>query len=321
VADVTERRADLARKTLERLLASALGVERVVVLERGRNPYSSRFSSEIVTLDLAGGPRRVFCKYGLPGGIVDVHGLRSGIGYEATVYSTVVVRSPDPTAACLGFVLDEETGVEMLVLEYLEGFGRIAKYQPRSLPRAAAWVGAFHAEHDGAHDVPGLNRYELDYFLGWATRAREWSAGPDLPSPHLTRLVELYTEAAIALVSGPQTVIHGELYPNNVLIRDARIYPVDWEWAAVSSGEIDLAALTEGRWDVAIVEGCVEAYCAARWPDGTDPGFERRLEAARAYLHMRSLGGRPGRAGTEATTWRWSALARVLDDPMLTTPA
>ena len=316
---MTERQAELERRTLEGLLASALGFDSVAVVERKRNPYSSRFSSEIVTLDLAGGQRRVFCKYGLPGGIVDVHGLGSGVGYEAMIYSTVVARSPDPTAACLGFVRDDETGVEMLVLDYLEGFGRIGKYEPRSLPRAAAWIGAFHAEYGGAAAAPEVNRYDLAYYLGWASRAREWSVGPDIASRKLVRLIEQYAEAASVLVSGPQTVIHGELYPNNVLIRDARVYPVDWEWAAVASGEIDLAALTEGRWDASIVEGCLEAYCAARWPGGRDPAFERRLGAARAYLHMRSLGGRPGRAGTEATAWRWSALERVLDEHALAT--
>lgn len=309
---------ELTRARLEPILESALGVAELHVVDRTRNPYSSRFASEIVTFELAGEQRRVFCKYGLPGGIVDVHGLRSGIAYETAVYSTLVTASDIPAAACLGYAREPKTGLEMLVLEYLDGFARIAKHEPRSLPRAAAWIGAFHGAHDGDPEVPGLNRYDLDFYVGWATRARAWSASPDFSSRRLETMLDRYAAAAATLVAGAQTVIHGELYPNNVLIHDGRICPVDWEWAAVASGEIDLAALTEGRWDRSIIDGCVEAYRAARWSGRPPEGFERRLAAAHAYLHMRSLGGRPGRAGTETTAWRWAALERVLADHSVT---
>jgi aminoglycoside phosphotransferase (APT) family kinase protein len=53
-------------------------------------------------------------------------------------------------------------------------------------------------------------------------------------------------------LSLPQTVIHGEFYPSNVLVAgtssDPMPCPLDWEMAAIGPGVVDLAALTCGEW-------------------------------------------------------------------------
>ena len=109
------------------------------------------------------------------------------------------------------------------------------------------------------------------------------------------------------MLASPRTIIHGEYYTNNALIRNRLIYPVDWESAAIAAGEIDLAALAE-RWPRAIVQECEVEYQRARWPAGAPPEFERRLSAARRYLHFRWLGERPDWTLREKSFWRFDQL-------------
>ena len=85
------------------------------------------------------------------------------------------------------------------------------------------------------------------------------------------------------------TIIHGEFYPHNVLLKSRVIYPIDWESAAIAASEIDLGTLTEG-WSPEIAGPCEIEYQRARWPGGTPPEFYRRLAAARLYLSFRWLG-------------------------------
>jgi thiamine kinase-like enzyme len=92
------------------------------------------------------------------------------------------------------------------------------------------------------------------------------------------------------LLAAEPTIIHGEYYPENILLHRGVIHPVDWESAAVAAGEIDLAAVTEG-WPLDVVHQCESAYRLARWPDGAPTNFQRTFDAARLYLGFRWLGG------------------------------
>jgi Phosphotransferase enzyme family len=120
-----------------------------------------------------------------------------------------------------------------------------------------------------------------------------------VPSP-----AQRFEDVVPLLLDCPLTIIHGEYYPPNILWREEVIYPVDWESAAVAAGEIDLAALTEG-WPPGFVEQCELEYQRARWPEGPPTGFERRLAAARLYLHFRWLGSETDRA---PSLWRFEQL-------------
>jgi len=88
---------------------------------------------------------------------------------------------------------------------------------------------------------------------------------------------------------------------------------VDWESAAVAAGETDLAALTEGPWAEEIVRQCESEYQCARWGSGRPADFERRLDAARLYLHFRWLGERPdsNTADREKASWRFKELRAI----------
>src|SRR5213076_728303 len=89
----------------------------------------------------------------------------------------------------------------------------------------------------------------------------------------------------------PATVIYGEYYPDNILMRDSTIYPVDWESTAIGAGEIDLASLTDG-WPERLVQQCGIEYQRTRWPAGAPREFSQRLEAARTYWAFRWLASR-----------------------------
>ena len=94
------------------------------------------------------------------------------------------------------------------------------------------------------------------------------------------------------LLSVPQTVIHGEYFPMNILYRDGVIYPIDWESGAIAVGEIDLASLT-ADWPSEIVQECEHEYERWRWPDRSPSDFRKVLDAARLYWLFRWLGDRP----------------------------
>lgn len=280
---------------LERQLTRALRSADVTVLDRAPNAYASRLASEVVSVRLASGESgRIFCKHGSPQSL-DVHGLRSGPAYEAVVYRDVLASHRPRTAEFLGYAVDPSAARPLLALEHLDSFDRVQKSgDPDGLARAAAWIGQFHAVHENPPAPELLNVHDRAYYTGWVERAARWTDGlatldPERFGDNLHRL----------LLEDPLTIVHGEYYPDNILVRDSEVCPVDWEWAAIAAGEIDLAALTEGWWPHDRVRACIQAYCEARWGAGPPTGFAQRLDAARIYLHLRWLGGRRDRATTD----------------------
>ena len=110
-------------------------------------------------------------------------------------------------------------------------------------------------------------------------------------------------------MAAAQTVIHGESYAKNVLVRGKNSFIVDWESAAVAVGEVDLAALTDGEgWAAKVVRRCEESYRSARWPEGVPARHKQALTAARIYMQFRWLGERPDWTVREKTLWRYDHL-------------
>lgn len=271
-----------------------------------RSSGRGSFPKEVVTCRLSDGRTvRVFCKYEA-GLNHDAHGHRGGVAREANVYQHLLPSLGVSTPAFHGVHRDPTQGGLWLVLEGLEDFTHLHKV-PESMASAARWLGRFHAagqEHLQATATPFLEPYDEAYFLGWAERTWRYLRNRDRHPEWLKQLCTHFRDPLSSLLSAPLTVIHGEFYPENILVRDKAIYPVDWESAALAAGEIDLASLTEG-WSEEVARDCEALYQAARWPDGTPDGFPRRLWAARLYLNFRWLGDRPG---TEVAEWRLDAL-------------
>src|SRR5207237_6812102 len=144
---------------------------------------------------------------------------------------------------------------------------------------------------------------------GWWRRTFEFAHPLRRRFTWLNKLREAGDEWFKPLLAPQLTVIHGEFYAKTILIRNRSLFMVDWESAAIAAGEIDLAALTEGKhWPADLVRECECAYVSARRPEAAPRTFRRTLDAARIYLHFRWLGERPDWAVREKNIPRYDQL-------------
>ncbi len=273
------------------------GSDSTRVIIRDRNPVvsASTYPSEVVECQLGGDELKLYCKY-TAGLRYDSYGHRGGVPYEAEVYRSALQNSGFSIPKFYGAYKDPATGDTCLILEYLEDTLRLAKGpQPESLLRAAQWIGRFHAANEKRASTAAfsfLNRYDIAYFHGWVRRTSLFADGLDRDVSWLGPLCNRLEEFAALLLSPGASIIHGEFYPHNILLKGDLVYPIDWESAAIAAGEIDLVTLTEA-WPPEITRPCEVEYQQARWPGGAPPDFNRRLAAARLYLSFRWLGDQP----------------------------
>jgi len=294
--------------TLKLRLTAAMGRDAyqrrpIRILRRTLPPFMCTFPNEIVTCRLPNGrKRRVFVKY-QAGQSHNCYGHRGDVPYETEVYRRLLHSLSDFRPKCLGAHTDLTTGNISLFLEYLYRSVRLSDMvwkrstrQPRAMAQAACWIGQFHARHAAQVKDPALaflRQYDASYYRGWAHRTFAFSRPLQGLFPWLRKLCDT-DEWFAPLLAEPQTVIHGEFYAKTILVRSQSVFIVDWESAAIAAGEIDLAALTEGKhWPADVVRRCERAYVRERWPDGAPPAFSCALDAARIYLHFRWLGERP----------------------------
>jgi hypothetical protein len=311
--------------TLETRLAQAFGDPRLAplkVLERKRPRYMSTFPNEIVTCELPDGTRqRLFCKYE-SGKDHRAYGHRGGLAYEAEVYRHLLQPLGSFRPGLFGAHSDDSDGGTWLILEFLERCTRLKDIrvrlkgisQPVALALAARWLGRFHEIQqarlaNGA--VSFLKQYDADYYNGWLQRTWEFAKPLRKTFPWLQTLCRCGKKIFAPLLVAVPTIIHGEFYINNILVRRSRVFPIDWESTAIAPGEIDLAALTEGPWRQAVVKRCQREYKGNRWPSGAPEHFLRTLDAARLYLQFRWLGDRPEWTMREKSRWRFEELRRV----------
>jgi aminoglycoside phosphotransferase (APT) family kinase protein len=268
----------------------------VTVVDRQPNIYNSTFPSEIVTCRLADGNElKLFCKYGRATN--DSHDHKGNVAYEASVYRHVLEALKISTPKFFGSAEGETNDTTWLVIEFMQGAARLELWDdPSAVVDAARWIGRFHALNEARTiAVPGFKNYRADYFHGWVKRTLQHADEAGENFPWLAKLCKRYEEMIPGLIAKAATVIHGEFYPNNILVREGNIYPVDWESSAKSFGEIDLATLTDGwgdsiDWTPETHRQCVLAYQRERWPVGPPADFERTFLLARLYVQFRWLG-------------------------------
>lgn len=303
-------------EALEHAIEEALG-ERgaVTVTQVEPNWYSSTFPSEVVRCVVGSGPLAVLCKYDLAW-TDDVRGVLAGPRYEADAYRLAVEPAGLPAPRSLGLRSDEHSGARWLMLELVDGDRFTKSTEPGAMSRgiaaAASWIGSFHRFHERQppERYEPLVRHDRASFAACVARARSRCEPLRDEYPWLSRLAGEYESVFCDLFLRRPTAIHGEYYPENILLRDREILPVDWERAAISAGEVDLAALTEGHWDPADTRLATEAYAEARWGASPPQDFAEALAAARVYLHLLALGdeGKPFEPGAE---WRFRQLERA----------
>ena len=259
----------------------------VEVIDRMPFKGSSTFPVELISCKLDNNnPIKFFGKY-LGGLGPNNHGHRGGVEYEIKVYDQLIQRLPLNKAHFWGQCYFEEENETLLLMEYLEGSKSLKGNPDINLYlNAASWIARMHVFFEG--NVPSfVKRYDESYYTVWLDRMLNV---PEVMSarPWLKDMIDYFRDHINILIDTPQTLIHGEYYSKNILIRDGDAYPVDWESAACAPAEIDLASIIEARKDEVAVR-IKESYVETRFGDGhfDKKDFERRLNMAQLYLHFR----------------------------------
>lgn len=302
-----------SQRALERSLERAFGdAGRVTVTGREPNRYASTFPSDVVTCAVGSRTIALLCKYEVPRDR-GLRGVPVGVRYESDAYRSAVAPARLTAPRWFGFFDDEADGSSWLVLEFLADSFRLDKSPERGgLSQAARWIGAFHRFHDVRAKAPPacLNREGPWSFQACVERAADRCEELRATRPWFHPLAGEFGAVFRRLFTRRPTVIHGEYYPANVLVRAGSVFPVDWERAAVSAGEIDLAALIEG-WKPEDVALAKRSYVDARWGGESPDDFEESVEAARVYLHLQALGDLVPGPFKAKDEWRFEHLEAV----------
>jgi hypothetical protein len=277
----------------------------IVRLERRPSPYASSYAVEEIDVVFADGSEAALVMKDLSPDAMDAQARRARPAFlseprrEIQTYRHILPHAPPGTAACYGVVTGPGRAASpyRLLLERVDGHelrhvGAFSMWK-----RAARWIARFHTSVPAAADVGRLARrakllvYDEAFYWRWLERARVFAAGRVLD-----RIARGYAPVVARLTAMPRSVIHGEFYPCNILIRGrgarARVCPVDWELAAVGPGLIDLAALMTG-WDDRAQHALAQAYRAERSgrARGSLPAdFWTDLDCCRLHLAVRMLG-------------------------------
>lgn len=265
----------------------SINAEPVEVISRSPFKGSSTFPAEIIHCKFPDGRvLPLFGKY-LAGLGPNNYGHRGGVEYEIKIYDEVLRNVPLSKAGYWGKCFFPENNETLLLMEYLEGTMSL-KGNPdiNHYLRAAAWIARMHQFFE--NKVPSFVKvYDTAYYFVWTKRMMN---EPSILAAHpwLAEVISYFHEHISILTNAPQTLIHGEYYSKNILIKEEHVYPVDWESAACAPGEIDLASIIEARKEE-VATRIKESYIATRFTnnefDETD--FARRLCMAQLYLHFR----------------------------------
>ena len=264
-------------------------VEKIEILAREHYVGSSTFPAEIVTCKLNDGKIiSLFCKY-LFGTEFEDFGHRGGVKYESIIYNEVLKAIPLSIPKYYGYCIFPASTDGVLILENLQDSVRLFEtLEPEvSLKDAACWIAKFHSQWEG-RSFDCLKVYDESFYRLWGDEVRRLSHKIEKEHPWIIHLCTFFIDNLDLLISGPQTIIHGEYYPKNILIKNKIVYPIDWESAAMATGEIDLASLIEG-WDEPEARGAIEAYKETRWGEikKVPDKFERTLLLCQIYFYFR----------------------------------
>ena len=202
------------------------------IISRRKFEENSTYHVELITCKTQDNKSiSLFCKSAK--GLPKQHGdHRNGIAYEAKIYADILDKIPLTKTRFYGHRRFPDTGEEFLLLEFLGDDLKISRsHNPDVLASAATWIGSFHALHTG--EAPGfIKKYSEEYYSYWLIRFEKLFALHQNDFPPVTDVIGFFKNNLALLISEPQTIIHGEYYPANILIKDGAIYPIDWESAA-----------------------------------------------------------------------------------------
>lgn len=294
------------RVDLERLLGDPGRGTRGALVGFRRRPHSYRSTHSLdeVALTWADGTREELLLKGCGVRAArDARGLRPRHCFdpyrELWTYENLLGPLETGAPAFYGTV-GLEPGDERLVLEKVAGR---PLYEVGSLgvwTAAARRIARLHERGRAIANERSLAAHVLiqeeGLYRRWLTLARRKASRLSRPRAFATleRLREPYERAIEVLERRSRTVLHGELYPSNVLASrvgdEVSIRPVDWEWTAIGPAELDLAAFTAGDWPVRTRRRLVAAYARESGLDPADPGFDLALWSARLVIAVQWSG-------------------------------
>ncbi|QOV90181.1 phosphotransferase [Humisphaera borealis] len=246
---------------------------------------------------------------------------------EICVYRDVLCEQLD-TPYLYAAGSNEPPGCSWLVLERVAGEKLCHTGELEVWQEAARWLADAQAKFSPAAGaiqvkVP-LLRHDRAYYLGWLARASAASTSQNRQG-YLSSALRCFERIIPRLADSAQSVIHGEFYASNILVRadrpaGKRICPVDWEMAAIGPALTDLAALTAGNWRTedrmqieAAYHRCRPLACAKM----TRHEIEWLLDACRLALAIQWIGWSDGWTPPSDQAHDWYAeavsLVRCLD--------
>jgi len=213
---------------------------------------------------------------------------------------------------------------------FLEDGGRMLLHNFVDMDRwtaAARWAARFHAAGRalGPSLVEFLPRYDHAHYRACAERVGAILPNLETPERELVRRgLRRYARCVDRLAALPPTVIHGQFFGRNVMLRrgtgERRIVVIDWETAALGPGTLDLVSLSSGKWTDDERQAMRLAYFEQLQPETGQPldweAFRRELAAVALYQSLEWLAwwGRHRALSRGFATFR-NELARVLEDP------
>ena len=326
----TEARHRISGDALRTALEGLLG-KPVQTLQRRFCAYSSSYTLENIDVTLARGQklRLVLKDVSPPSVLTTAQQVRPRFLYnparESEVYQTLLNPARHGTARCVGAVNSPHLEWHWIFLERVDGFllwqvGDLAQWDA-----AARWLAAFHTEHAGRKGPRSENllKYDADFFAVWMERAEKFLNNLRVTNlKKFTRLASRYDRVVTRLAAMPTTLIHGEFYPSNVIVRPGAaaqtICAVDWEVAGIGPGALDLAALTAGQWSESEKRRFVTAYHGAL--NSRDPGSVEDLlevvELCQLHLSVQMLGWAENWSPPDNHTQNWLGTALRLADKL-----
>jgi aminoglycoside phosphotransferase (APT) family kinase protein len=271
----------LLYESLEKVLSDYFGKKRrIQQLRRRSSAYSSSYALENLEVELDRGEhlRLVFKNLSPESVLKTARAVRPGFVYhperEIEIYHHILDAEKLGTPICYGAVEVPELERYWLFLERVEGPLLWQRGRLQSWERAAEWLAMLHTQYrvkrrnENTPWLKYLARYDEHMLTTWLLRAEEFLRRDGDNSPEVwrrfARLANRYDEVIARVLDLPMSLIHGEFFPSNVILRTGpygqEICPVDWEMAAIGPGLIDLAALTAGNWTLEQKRKMVTAY-------------------------------------------------------------
>jgi hypothetical protein len=238
----------------------------VAAIRRAPCPYWSDFHTEKISVELASGKSLdVFFKDFGFSSVPRGEQLRVG-RREIDTYRFLAEAKVRGLPRLYGWVWNEEQERYWLFLEDV-GNWRLQDGIFRDWIRAVRWLGRFHGRFLGQENylrdaVPGLPQYNWAYYTRVAMKADRVLQESASIDDHAARfrkrdrerlrpVLEFFPKVANHLVAEERTLIHGDCFSQNVLLRVNATNPngspgvcfVDWETVATGPGAIDLMAL------------------------------------------------------------------------------